>query len=217
MYVPYMKGLHKRSRISVRDGASRQFPDSGLRAAAAVLMLGAVLVLSGCSSRQVQDSLVGSTAQRLVTHAIDDLAESLPEQDFAALRGSRLVIHSHFIDSHALRHYADRRMAVELSGRFGIEVVDDALVADHVLNVFYTSLGTDQGVLGFFVPLGFVPGVDEATRINLVTLEQFHGIAEMYYFLGQTGSEQRGPTLISRKRTDAIGLPIITIPVSNLD
>ena len=217
MYVPYMKGLHKRSRISVRDGASRQFPVSGFESALLVLVLGGVLVLSGCTARQVQDSLVGSTAQRLVTHAIDDLAGRLPDEDFAPLRGSRLAIRSHFIEHPGLREYADRRMAVELGGRFGIEVVDNVLVADHVLNVFYTSLGTDQGLLGFYLPLGFMPGLDETARINLITLEQFHGVAEMYYFLGKTGSEQRGPILISRKRTDAIGLPIITIPVSTID
>lgn len=187
-----------------------------LRIALILAALTTLPVLSGCSARQVQDSLAGSTAQRLVTHAIDDLAGSLPEADFAPLRGSRLVIHSHFVDDSALRHYADQRLAVELSGRFGIEVVENRLAADQALNVFYTSLGTDSGLLGFYLPLGFMPGMNEDTRINLITVEQFHGVAEMYYFLGETGSEQRGATLISRRRTDAIGLPIITIPVSTI-
>jgi len=182
-----------------------------------VVLLGILLVLSGCSARQLQDSLTGSTAQRLVTHAIDDLAEHLPERDFEPLRGSRLVIRSHFVERSDLREYADQRLAVELGSRFGIEVVEDVLMADQVLNVFYTSLGTDRGLRGFYLPLGFVPGVDEATRINLVTLEQFHGVAQMYYYLGETGSEQRSAILTSRKRTDAIGLPIITIPVSTIE
>ncbi len=175
-----------------------------------------VLVLSACGSRQVEDSLVGSTAQRLVSYAIDDLAMALPEEDFAPLAGQRVVIRSHFIAHGDVRDYADQRLAMELTSRFGIEVVEEPLVAgpaDHVLTVFYTSLGTDQDHQGFFLPLGFVPGVDESVRINLITLEQFHGIAEMYYYIDQS---QRSDILQVRKRTDSLGLPIITIPLNTL-
>lgn len=176
-----------------------------------------LILLAGCSSRQLQDSLVGSTAQRLVTHSIDDLVGNLPESDFAPLSGQRVFLSSHFIEYDDIREYADRRLAVELARRFDIEVVTEPLTADAVLNVFYTSLGTDQGYHGFSLPLGFVPGLDETTRINLVTLEQFHGVAEMYYFIGETGTEQRGKLIQARTRTDALGLPIITIPISNID
>lgn len=156
---------------------------------------------------------MGSTAQRLVSYAIDDLARALPESDFAGLAGQTLSIQSHFIADARLRIYADERLAMELSSRFGIRVINDASVAQHVLTVFYTSLGTDQGLRGFYLPLGFVPGLDESTQINLITLEQFHGIAEMYYFLGPQG---RSELLQVRKRTDALGLPIITIPLNTL-
>lgn len=61
-----------------------------------------------------------------------------------------------------------------------------------------------------------MPGIDEGTRINLITLEQFHGVAELYYFVGPSGSQRRGEILQARKRTDALGLPIITIPISTL-
>ena len=169
--------------------------------------------LTGCGSRQVQDSLVGSTAQRLVSYAIDDLARALPESDFAELAGETLWIESHFVADSDLRHYADRRLAMELRGRFRIEVVEDRLLAEHVLTVFYTSLGTDEDFLGFYLPLGFVPGLDATTRINLITLEKFHGIAELYYYLGPA---QRGEILQVRRRTDALGLPIITIPLNTL-
>ncbi len=175
------------------------------------------LLLTGCAARQVQDSLAGSTAQRLVTHAIDDLVSKLSPDDFEPLRGQQLYINSNFIEYHSLRHYADRRLAVELENRFGIHLAEDRLTADQVLNVFYTSLGTDQGLLGFFIPLGFVPGFEEGTRINLITLEQFHGVAEMYYFLGPAGNGQRSDTIQARTRTDALGLPIITIPITNID
>ena len=170
-------------------------------------------VLSGCGSREVQDSMVGSTAQRLVSYAIDDLAQSLPDSDFAPLAEQRLWIDSHFPGDDRLRAYADARLATELRARFGIDVVTERIWADHRLTVFYTSLGTDQDFRGFFLPLGFVPGVDESTRINLITLEQFHGIAEMYYYLG---SDRSPGVLQSRQRTDAIGLPVITIPLNTL-
>jgi len=178
-----------------------------------LLLILLVMGLTGCGSRQVQDSLVGSTAQRLVSYAIDDLARALPESDFAGLAGQTLWIESHFVANSDLRHYADRRLAMELASRFDIEVVEDRLLAEHVLTVFYTSLGTDEDFRGFYLPLGFVPGLDAATRINLITLEKFHGVAEMYYYLGR---DQRGDLLQSRQRTDALGLPIITIPLSTL-
>lgn len=174
-------------------------------------------LLFGCAAREIHDSLSGSTAQRLVTHSIDDLMRELPESDFGGLSGQRLFIESAFIEGSPLMQYADRRLATELRGRFDIDVVAERDQADQVLSVFYTSLGTDAGHLGFSIPLGIVPGVGEAVRINLITLEQFHGVAEMYYFLGESGTEMRGRTLQARTRTDAVGLPIITIPISNID
>ena len=180
------------------------------RLAALLLIL---VTLTACGSRQVQDSLVGSTAQRLVSYAIDDLAGALPRSDFAPLAGQTIYIDSHFIGNADLQAYADRRLAVELTHRFAIEVIDDRLAAGHVLTVFYTSLGTDQDFSGFYLPLGFVPGLEATTRIDLITLQKFHGVAEMYYYLGRNG---RSEMLQSRRRTDALGLPIITIPLSTL-
>src|SRR5690625_6502354 len=91
-----------------------------------------------------------------------------------------------------------------------MQIADSADDAELTLNVFYTALGTDFGTKGFHIPLGFMPGFNETAQINLISLEQFHGVAEMYYFIGQSGSERRGDGLQARTRTDAIGLPIIT-------
>jgi hypothetical protein len=175
------------------------------------------LTASGCSSRQVQDSMVGSTAQRLVTYAIDDLIGQLPAGDFESLRGQRVFVASHFVEHSGVQDYADKRLAVELARRFGIDVVADPLVADARISVFYTSLGTDSGQRGLFLPLGYLPGLTETAQVNLITLEQFHGVAEMYYYVGETGSERRGTILQARMRSDALGLPIITIPISSID
>jgi len=88
--------------------------------------------------------------------------------------------------------------------------------SDAQLSVFYTSLATDQELAGFYLPIGVIPGFQEQTQVNLITLEKFHGIAELFYFIEADGVVQRGPTLLSRKQTDALGLPIITIPISRL-
>lgn len=185
-----------------------------LRVLVAITLLA---VLAGCGSRQLQDSLTGSTAQRLVTYSIDDLVRELPEADFAEYAGQHLYLQSHFVKHAELQAYADHRLTVELANRFGIEVTDDGAQADVRLTVFYTSLGTDQGFHGFYVPLGFIPGMSETARVNLVTLEQFHGVAEMYYYIGKNGYEKRGQVIQARTRTDALGLPIITLPISTID
>ena len=82
--------------------------------------------------------------------------------------------------------------------------------------MFYTSLATDQELAGFYLPLGVIPGFQEQTQINLFTLEKFHGIAELFYFIESEGLVQRGSKLLRRTKTDALGLPIITIPLSRL-
>ncbi|RFF28516.1 MULTISPECIES: hypothetical protein [unclassified Wenzhouxiangella] len=177
----------------------------------------ALVTLTACSTREVQDSLAGATAQQLLTHSIDDLVRALPADDFSPYAGRRVHVVSHFPEYTGVKQYADERLGVELTRRYDIDVVDDADKADIELQVFYTALGTDQDQKGFYIPIGFMPGVDESTQVNLVTLQQFHGVAEMYYFIGPTGTERRGAILQSRTRTDALGLPIITIPISSID
>lgn len=188
--------------------------NTGLRL---TLLCMSLVVLTACSTRQVQDSLAGATAQQLMTHSIDDLAQSLPEEDFSRHTGKRVHLTSHFVEYTGLQSYADQRLAVELARRFDMQVVDNPLVAEVRLQVFYTALGTDHSRKGLVLPLGFVPGVDESIQIDLIALDQFHGVAEMYYFLGPSGHEHRSDVLQARTRTDAIGLPIITIPISNID
>lgn len=177
----------------------------------------ALLFLAGCAARQVQDSLAGSTAQKLVTYSIDDLATALPDEHFDPWSGKKMLLSSSFLASGELRAYADRRIGLELARRFGIEMVGNAADADAILNVFYTSLGTDRDTRGFFLPLGFVPGMGADMRINLLTLEQFQGVAELYYFVGETGTETRGRVIQARTRSDALGLPIITVPINTID
>jgi len=174
------------------------------------------LTLTGCSSRQVQESLTGSTAQRLVSHSIDQLMDGLPAEDFEPLRGSSLWVESSFIEEGPIKRYADQRLKFELTERFGITLTSTKSDSEARMVVFYTSLATDQELAGFFLPLGAVPGLGDQSRVNLITLEKFHGVAELYYFIESDRGIERGPTLISRTRTDALGLPVITIPISRL-
>lgn len=176
-----------------------------------------LVVLSGCAARQAQDSLTGSTAQQLVSYSVDDLVQSLPPADFEPWSGKRLLIRTHFVASEDIRRYADRRLELELARRFGIDSTFDIDEADGILNVFYTSLGTNRDTQGFFLPLGFMPGMSADSRINLLTLQQFQGVAELYYFVGETGTETRGQVLRARTHSDSIGLPIITIPINTID
>lgn len=175
------------------------------------------LTLAGCSARHLTDNLDGSTAQRLVTHSIDDLIGELSQEDLSELKGKRVYLETHFVHASEVKDYADRRLALALQRRFDVQLVDYAAEADQVMIVFYNSLGTDQSDFGFSIPLGFVPGTGANAKINILTLEKYHGIAEMYYFTGPTGTERRSATLQAVVRTDALGLPFITIPISNLD
>jgi hypothetical protein len=124
----------------------------GVRSALTRIALAALclLAVSACATRQAQDSLVGATAQRLVTHGIDDLADRLPEADFGSYRGQRLHLDSHFLQHPDIQRYADKRLATALQRRFDIIVVEDPAEAEVRLNVFYTALGTDQSQRGFY-------------------------------------------------------------------
>ena len=173
--------------------------------------------LSACSTRDIQHELSGSTAQRLIAHSIDDLISQLDDPNLEQLNRQKLFINSYFLAEHPLKHYADKRLAVEMTKRFGADVVSTQAESDQVLTVFYTSLATDFDNFGISIPFGYIPGVDDSTTLNILTLEKFHGISEMYYYVGPTGTENRSKVVQAKVRTDALGLPFITIPLSNID
>ena len=181
------------------------------------MTLAAALILAGCSAREVNDSLAGSTAQRLVTYSIDEMVTRLSGPRLDALKGRKLYLETHFLAESAIKAYADERLRIALTERFGASLVDAPEHADQSMSVFYTSLGTDQSQDGFFLPLGYVPGVDQRLTIDLITVKHFHGIAEMYYYIGETGIEFRSDKQRAVIRTDVLGLPIIELPISDLD
>ncbi|PID43068.1 MAG: hypothetical protein CSB48_07145 [Proteobacteria bacterium] len=174
-------------------------------------------LFAGCSSREIQGNLAGSTAQRLLSHSIDDLIAGLPESEFSRLSGKTVYVNPHFLYDSGVKKYADQRLVFELENKYKATVVTDLAEADEVLTVFYTSLATDIDNFGIAIPVSYVPGTGDGTRLNLLTLEKFHGIAEMYYYLGKQGRQHRGKTMQAVVKTDALGLPFITIPLSNID
>lgn len=175
------------------------------------------LFITACSTRDVNKQLAGSTAQRVVTHSIDDLVSQLSDVNLDSLQGQKLYLNSYALSDHAIKDYADNRLAIELQARFGAKIVASQAESDQVMTVFYTSLASDFENFGISIPFGYIPGVDDSTSLNILTVEKFHGISEMYYYVGPTGTENRSKVLQARVRTDALGLPFITIPLSNVD
>lgn len=182
-----------------------------------LLILNFSLLITACSTRDIQHELNGSTAQRLIAHSIDDLISQLEDPNLNSLQGQKLFIQSYFLAEHPLKDYADQRLSIELKNRFGADLVSTQAESDQVMTVFYTSLATDFDNFGISIPFGYIPGMDESTTLNILTLEKFHGISEMYYYVGPTGTENRSKVVQAKVRTDALGLPFITIPLSNID
>jgi hypothetical protein len=182
-----------------------------------LILLAVCFVLSACSTRDIQNELSGATAQRLIAHSIDDLVSKLDTPELTELKDQKLFINSYFLKDQPLKQYADQRLAVEMQKRFGASIVTSQAESDQVMTVFYTSMATDFDNFGISIPFGYIPGVDDSTTLNILTLEKFHGISEMYYYLGPTGTEYRSKVVQAVVKTDALGLPFITIPLSNVD
>jgi len=181
------------------------------------ILIFTLFILSACSTRDVQSELNGSTSQRLISHSIDDLVSNLDDAHLSELKDQKVYLNSYFIDNNQFKDYADQRLSLELQSRFGARLVATQAESDQVMTIFYTSLATDTDSFGISIPLGYVPGVDESTKLNILTLEKFHGVSEMYYYVGPTGTENRSKVIQARVKTDALGLPFITIPLSSVD
>jgi len=59
--------------------------------------------------------------------------------------------------------------------------------------------------------------VDNSKKIKYSYLRKFYGISELYYYIGETGHGHRSKVIQATVKTDALGLPFITIPLSNVD
>lgn len=182
------------------------------------LLLLSVIPIVSCASREVTDKYSGATAQRLTAHSIHDMIKSLPETDFALLREKPVFLACYFLNDSQLLAYARKRMELELLDKYQCRLVQDPSIAALKLHVFFTSLGTDADLFGLQTPALAIPGIG-LSSIDLVTLEMFHGITELYYYIidDQDRIIAKSEPLKTTVRNDSLGLPIITIPINTVD
>lgn len=175
--------------------------------------------ISGCSTRQVISELDGSTAQRLITHSVDHLMQKIPADDFAFCSAKKVYIQPHFIKESPMVSYATDRFKMELLQRFDCRLADSKNDSDYTIDLFFTSIGTEHDTFGLSVPFLVIPGYTAATDINLLAVEMFHGISEMYYYVSDTEGQflfRRDKTM-AKVRTDSFALPFITLPLNTMD
>lgn len=184
----------------------------------ALALLTVVFSNSSCSTRGVHDQYFGATEQRLVTHSLDQLISMLPEKDFMPFKQRKIYVECHFLEDSIPLKYALKRIKMEFVEKYGCTVVDSPKVANVVYDFFFTALGTDQDYMGFKTPEFIVPGAAGAVSVDLLALDMYHGVSELYYYITEpeVGKVSRGERIRSIIRTDKLSLPIISIPISTL-
>lgn len=184
-----------------------------------VLMMVLVCCCWSCSTRQVVDDFHGSTAQRLTTYSVDAAMEKLPEEPLSLVTGKRVHLECVFAEAMPAIDYARGRLEMELVERYDCMLVASPEEAEILLRFFFNSVGTDAEHAGFQTPAFSVPGVPGIPGIDLLTLDMFHGITECYYYILDANRRMlaKGDRVKAVIRSDKIGLPLISIPVTHLD
>lgn len=178
----------------------------------------AVLVLAGCSTRQVSPTLEGSTAQRLVTLSINKFIQSLAQQpEIKSLEGKDIHLGVHFLKDHQLLDYATQLLAAELQIIHSIKIVSAEEPAEFDVDVFFNSIGTDSDDFGLSIPtLGVVTTADGT--IDILALDMFHGITEGYAIVkADTGSITKTERVLARIRRDNVSTPFLNFPLNQVD
>lgn len=178
-----------------------------------------VVVMTGCSTRGLHENYQGATEQRLITQSLDALIQKLPEEDFLPLKGETVYLECHFIEDSTSLAYAKERLKLELKQKYGLTLFDEPEAADKILKVFFNAIGTDKDDFGLQTPEFIIPGVGATFGIDIITLDMFHGVSELYYYIVDNKSSEvvRGDRIHSIIRTDKLSLPIISIPINTLD
>jgi hypothetical protein len=187
---------------------------------AALILLVALLVLGGCSTRQIVDRLEGATAQRLVTYSIDRMISELPEAPLNRLQGQRVWMNAHFIRNDPMLDYAVARLQAEINQRHAVTWAENAATAEQVIDVFFTSLGTDKDSFGISLPIPTTLTTDQGFgRIDVIAMDMFHGVSEVFFYIRDAQNQQvvKSERYKTQIRTDKLSLPIMTIPINTLD
>ncbi len=178
-----------------------------------------VCCLWSCTTRQVVDDFSGSTAQRLTTYSVDAVMDKLPGDSLSMLTDKQVHLECLFLEESPAVGYARRRLEMELIQRYRCTFVETPEEADFLLRFFFNSVGTDVDYAGFRTPEFALPGMPGMAGIDLLTLDMYHGVAECYYYL--LDSDQKVLAKSGRVkaviRSDKVGLPIISFPVTHLE
>ena len=102
--------------------------------------------------------------------------------------------------------------------KYKCRLVDDPADAEMEAYVFFTSLGTDIDKFGLSTPELAIPGVG-VSSIDLLALEMFHGISELYYYIEDDKGQiiAKSDMIKTTVRNDSLALPLITIPLNTVD
>ena len=178
-----------------------------------------LLLLAACSTRQIREDYAGATEQRLVSHSVNDLMEILPDKDISILAGHKVFLECFFLDNTPSLDYARRRLEMQLIEKYQCELVADSGDAEFLFNVFFTAIGTDFDKFGLSTPELVLPGAGGASSIDIIALEKYHGISELYYYILDSDNRMiaKGETIKKVVRDDSLALPVITIPINTVD
>lgn len=146
-----------------------------------LILLPLCLLLYSCTARQVVSIYEGSTAQRLVTYSINRSVENFPVRALKIMKGKKVYIEFNYLQGMTGHSYLHSRIVSELKNK-GVTVVDDKSKADMDMDVFCTSLGTDNSYAGLNTPsvptlFGTLPS------IKLFGVDLYRGITGFYFFL----------------------------------
>lgn len=174
--------------------------------------------LTGCATRQLNESISGSTAQRLVTYSLEKFVRDLMKQtELSSIRQKRVKLNVNFLDGHAMLDYATRLLSYELESKYQAKLTDRQS-AEYELSIFFNSIGTDYDSYGLSLP-GFGLAATPDSRINILSIDMFHGVTEGYAVIKDTesGTADRTQRLLARVRADNVATPILDFPVNQLD
>ena len=175
-------------------------------------------LLCSCSTRQVREKYAGSTEQRLTSISINRVIGSIPEKDFSLLKGKKIFLNCHFLEKSGLLDYAKKRLELELMEKYNCRMVQKEADAEFKVHVFFTSLGTDSDKFGLSLPDMVLPVVGGISSIDLIALDKYHGISELYYYVVDKNDcvMVKGSRIKSVTKNDSLSLPLITIPISTV-
>jgi len=177
-----------------------------------------ILFMCSCSTRQVSDHYSGACEQRLTSHSVNALMESIPKADFSRIEKKKVFIECYFLNNIEPVAYAQKRLEMELIDTYNCQIVSVISDADLKLQVFFIALGTDLDKFGLSLPELVVPGAGVLSTIDIIALEMFHGVSEMYYYFLDHNNHiiVKGKPVKAMVRNDTLKLPIISIPINTV-